>query len=29
MGESSRKYQFGMVEDILRECGAKPAEPDR
>ena len=29
MDERSRKYPFGMVEDILRECGAKPAEPDR
>ena len=29
MEESSKKYQFGMVEDILRECEAEPEEPDR
>lgn len=29
MKEGSTKYQFGMVEDILRECEAEPGEPDR
>ena len=29
MEESSRKFRFGVVEDILRESGAEPTEPDR
>lgn len=29
MEDGGKKYQFGMVEDILRENGAKPTELDR
>lgn len=29
MGEGKREYQFGTVEDILRECGVEPTEQDR
>ena len=29
MGEGKREYQFGLIEDILRESGAEPEEPDR
>ena len=29
MGEGKREYQFGLIEDILRESGAEPTEPDR
>ena len=29
MGEDRKKYQFGTVEDILRESSAEPTEPNR
>ena len=29
MEENSRKYPFGTIEDILRECEAEPTEADR
>ena len=29
MEDGGKKYQFGMVEDILRENGAEPTELDR
>jgi hypothetical protein len=29
MEENATEYQFGTIEDILRECEAEPAEPDR
>lgn len=29
MEKDEKQYQFGTVEDILRESGAEPTEPDR
>ena len=29
MEENVTEYQFGTIEDILRECEAEPTEPDR
>ena len=29
MEENVMEYQFGTIEDILRECEAEPTEPDR
>ena len=29
MEENVMEYQFGTIEDILRECEAEPTKPDR